>query len=164
MTEGPPLLMFDHDCAHLPNLDDTQIGWWDECHIEQQGGRVGNKMIQYSFKRDEQGNLCPNGTYNKELLTRTSYKYPEQGRFSFGVAKVRKVGANEDEGVKMEHIDYTNRNICTIDVFAKHMGEECSRVRKLTGEVNSIWIECGRPKDELWANNAISQIKGAGRK
>ena len=113
-------------------------------------------MIQYSFKRDEQGNLCPNGDHNKDLLTRTSYKYPEQGRFSFGVAKVRKVGANEDEGVRMEHIDYTNRNICTIDVFDKHIREECNRVQKLTGEVNSMWVECGRPPGELWANDAIS--------
>ena len=123
MTEGPPLPMFDHDCAHLPNLDDTQIGWWDECHIEQQGGRVGNKMIQYSFKRDEESNFFPSGTYNKEQLTRTSYKCPEKNRFSFCVAKVRKVGASKDGGVKMVHIDYTNRNICTIDVFAKHIKE-----------------------------------------
>ena len=78
-------------------------------------------MIQYSFKRNEEGNLFTNGTYNKEILTTPSYKYPEQGRFSFGVAKVRKVGADEDEGVRMEHIDYTNRNICTIDVFDKHI-------------------------------------------
>ena len=46
-------------------------------------------------------------------------------------------------------------------MFDKHIREECNRVQKLTGEVNSMWVECGRPQDKLWANDAISQIKGA---
>ena len=116
--------MFVNNCIQLPYLDNNQIGWWDEFHIEQQRGKVGNKMVQYAFKRDKQGNLCPNGTYSKKLLTKTAYKYPEQGCLSFGVAKVRKVESNKDEGVRMECIDYTNRNICTMYVYAKHMKEE----------------------------------------
>ena len=121
-------------------------------------------MVQYSFKRDEEGKLCPNKTYSKELLNKTSFKYPEQGRFSFGVAKIRKIGADKAEGVRMEHINYTNKNICTIDVFAKHMKEEWDRVRKLTGEKNSMWVENGRPENELWENDNISHIKGTGDK
>ena len=27
-----------------------------------------------------------------------------------------------------------------------------------------IWVECSQPEDELWANDSISQIKGAGGK
>ena len=52
---------------------------------------MGNKMYQYSFKRDEDGKLSDTGTYQTELLTKTSLKYSEQARFSFGVAKVKKI-------------------------------------------------------------------------
>ena len=87
---------------------------------------------------------------------------PSKVCFYFGVAKVRKIGSNKNEGVRMEHIDYTNRDIYTIDMFAKHMKEECDHIRKLTGEGNLTWVECGQPKDELWANDSILYIKGAG--
>ena len=121
-------------------------------------------MVQCSFKRDEQGKLCPNDTYNKTLLTKTLYKYPEQGRFSVGIAKVRKNGSNEDEGIRMERIDYTNRNIRTIDTYVDHMKQKCDRIRKFTGEGNSMWVKNTWPEVELWANGLMLQIKGAGEK
>ena len=52
---------------------------------------MGNKMYQYSFKRDEDGKLSDTGTYRSDLLTKTSFKYPEQAIFSFGVARVKKL-------------------------------------------------------------------------
>ena len=73
----------------LPNIDSSQIGWWDECHIEQQGGKVGNRAYQYIFKRDKNGKLDENGTYRNAILTKASFKYPEQACFLFGVAKVQ---------------------------------------------------------------------------
>ena len=151
LSFGPPLPMFDSNCTKLPHLDDTQIGWWDECHIEQQGGKVGNKMVQYSFKRDKQGNLCPNGTYNNKLLTKTAYKYPEQGRFSFGVAKVRKVESNKDEGVRMECIDYTNRehmhNRCIHKTYERRMGS-CAQTYRINIDVGSKWPTARRTVGE----------------
>ena len=101
--------MFDHNNSQLPNLDKSQIGWWDECHIEQQGGKVGNRMVQYSFKRDENGNLSKDGEYSDELLTRTMFKFPEQGCFCFGVAKVKKMDSDKEEGVRLPLIDYINK-------------------------------------------------------
>ena len=44
------------------------------------------------------------------------------------------------------------------------MKEEWDRVRKLTGEKNSMWVENGRPENELWENDNISHIKGTGDK
>ena len=32
-------------------------------------------MVQYSFKRDENGNLSKKGEYSEDLLTRTQFKY-----------------------------------------------------------------------------------------
>ena len=84
---GPAPPMFEKNL--LPSISNTQIAWWDECHIEQQGGKVGNKMYQYSFRRDETGKLCKHGEYKTDLETKTAFKYPEQGRFSFGVAKTQ---------------------------------------------------------------------------
>ena len=69
--------MFYPNHPLLPSLDKIQIGWWDECHIEQQGGNVGNKTVQYSFKRDEEGTLSPHGTYTNDLVTKIAFKYPE---------------------------------------------------------------------------------------
>ena len=109
--------MFDNNKSDLPKIDKTQIGWWEECHIEQQGGKVGNRMVQYSFKRDENGNLSEQGEYSENLLTRTQFKYPEQGRFCFGVAKVKKLDAEEEEGVRLGLIDYTGKTMCTIETF-----------------------------------------------
>ena len=83
---GPPPPYYDPNL--LPKLDETQIGWWDECHIEQKGGKVGDRAYQYIFRRDANGNLSPDGTYSEAELTKTSFKFPEQARFSFGVAKV----------------------------------------------------------------------------
>ena len=130
--------MFDHSHPDLPNLDMSQIGWWDECQIEQQGGKVGNMMVQYSFKRDENGNLSENGEYSDNLLTKTAFKYPEQGRFCFGVAKVTKLNPEEEEGIRLPLIDYSGKTICTIETFNKHLKEEYKRIKTLTGETNTI--------------------------
>ena len=156
--------MFNPSHPLLPNLDKEQIGWWDECHIEQQGGKVGNRIVQYSFKRDEQGNLSKDGEYSNNLLTKTSFKYPEQGRFSFGVAKVKKIGSEEAEGVRMPAINYTNKTLCTIDTFNKHMQEECKRITTLTGESHGTWVVNDRPVGEVWMNDPVSKMKGAGGK
>ena len=79
---------FDPKHPDMSKLDNEQIGWWDERHIKQQEGKVGNNMVQYSFKRDENGKLSQTCEHTQEVLTKTSFKYPKQGRFLFSVAKV----------------------------------------------------------------------------
>ena len=134
---GPPPPWFDRNHPLMPKLDHDQIEWWDECHIEQQGGKVGNKMVQYSFKRDKEGNLSKTGEYTNELLNRTLFNFPEQGRFSFGVAKVRKVGSDSSEGVRIKEVNYTRKNIVTIDVYEGHVKTELNRAKNLVSDKNS---------------------------
>ena len=159
---GLPPPHFDSNL--LPKLDRTQIAWWDECHIEQQGGKVGDRPYQYIFRRDEDGKLSETGTYNDTTLTKTSFKYPEQGRFSFGVAKVAKVNEEVPVGVRMEEINYTGKNIVTIEVFEKAIKEEISRVKGLTGGDSSIWVKNHRPAEEVWEEDAVTKLPGAGGK
>ena len=158
---GPIPLWFDR--KHLPKLDDTQIAFWDECHIEQQGGKVGNRKYQYTFKRDENGNLSDTGTYAEPTITKTSFKFPEQARFSFGVAKIKRNKANDPEGVRLNAINYTGKNITTIEVFEKKMKEEMNRVKKLTGNTSG-WIKDTRPDGTYWGCDPISMLNGAGGK
>ena len=83
---------------------------------------MGNKMYQHSFWRDENGKLCKNGEYKTDLLTKTAFKYPEQGRFSFGVAKTQLLPSDAQPspvptGVRLPHIDYMLQNIVTIEMY-----------------------------------------------
>ena len=156
---GPPPPWFDANA--LPKLSETQIAWWDECHIEQQGGKVGNRAYQYTFKRDENNNLSSTGTYAEPKLTSTSFKFPEQGRFSFGVASVLPLGATEPVGKRIEHIDYTGKNIVTREVYVKHINEECKRVRALKGKCLP-WYVNTRPPNQHWMNDSVKLLKGAG--
>ena len=84
--------------------------------------------------------------------------------FCFGVAKVKKLDAEEEEGVRLGLIDYTSKTMCTIKTFRKHMNEECKQISTLTGESNSIWMVNDRPKDEIWMEDDVSKMKGAGGK
>ena len=156
---GPPPPWFDRDA--LPKLTEHQIAWWDECHIQQQGGKVGDRPYQYSFRRDENGKLCNNGTYPDATLTKTSFKFPEQARFSFGVATILITDATEPVGKRIEMFDYTKKNVCTREVFMKHVNEECNRVKKLVGKCLPWYVD-PRPKDEVWMEDSIKRLKGAG--
>ena len=156
---GPPPPWFDRN--KLPKLTEQQIAWWDECHIEQQGGKVGDRAYQFTFKRDEDGKLSPTGTYPEATLTKTSFKFPEQARFSFGVASVLPISASAPVGKRIEMFDYTGKNICTREVYKKHMKEECNRVKSLTGKCLPWYVD-PRPKDEVWMDDPIKKMKGIG--
>ena len=158
---GPPPPWFEQKL--LPRLTEHQIAWWDECHIEQQGGKVGNRAFQYSFKRDENGKLSKKGTYQEPELTKTTFKFPEQARFSFGVATVCASGGTKLVGKRCPMFNYTGQNIVTREVFGKHMKEECDRVKKLKGKCLP-WFEDTRPKGEVWMQDSIVLMKGVGGK
>jgi len=100
------------------------IAWWEEYHIEQQGGKVGNRAYQYTFKRDENGKLSNTRIYSKPLITKTTFKYPEHERFPFGVASVLPLGATEPGGKQIEAVDYTGKNAWKNEVYEKPMNEE----------------------------------------
>ena len=153
----PSAPWFDRNA--LPKLTEQQIAWWDECHIEQQGGKVEERAYQYTVERDEEGNLSSKGTYTEPNLTRTSFKYPEQGRFSFGVASVLPLGATKPVGKRIKEVDYTGENICKRVFFAKHMNKECGRVKPLKGKCLPWYVD--PPPDELWMEDPVTDMKRA---
>ena len=85
LHHGPTLPILQQSL--LPKMIKTQISWWDKWHIEQHGGKVDDKMYQYSFRSDKDGNFFQNVEYKIDLFTKTAFKYPKQGEFLFGIAK-----------------------------------------------------------------------------
>ena len=57
--------------------------------------------------------------------------------------------------------DYTGKNIFTIDVYEKHIKEECDRVRKLKGGCLPWYVD-PRPAGQVWMDDCVSKLKGAG--
>ena len=125
---------------------------------------MSNKMVQYRFKRDTYGKLSDKRDYSKEFLIKTSFKYPKQGRFLFGVAKLRKIDLDKLEGIWMDLINYTGKNIVTIDVYEKHIKTEIDRVKMLKGDTHSHWVIKGRPEGGIWMNDPVSKLAGASGK
>ena len=126
---------------------------------------MGNRSYQYSFKRDEKGNFSDEGTYSSPTLTKTSFKFPKQGRFSFGVASTLPIGAAESRAVgkRCGLFNYTHKNKCTIEVYDKYIREECSRVRALIGAYLPWYVDL-RPANRLWMDNCVSRFEGFGTK
>ena len=89
---------------------------------------MGNKMVQYRFKRYTDGKLCDTGDYSKEFLTKTSFEYPERGKKNFSLVKVRKINSYKTEGIQMNVINYTGKNIVTTDVYEKFIKTEIDRI------------------------------------
>jgi len=72
---------------------------------------VVNRAYQFTFKRDEEGKVSPKGAYPEATLEKTSFKFPEQAQFSFGVASVLPIGASEPVGKRIDMLDYTGKNV-----------------------------------------------------
>ena len=121
---------------------------------------MGNRAYQYTFKRDINGKLSKNGTYPEPSLTKTSFKFPEQARFSFGVATILPTGTTHPTGKRIEMFDYTGRNIVTREVYKKKMKEECDRVKMLKGKCLPWYVD-PRPDDDVWMADNVKKLKGA---
>ena len=100
---------------------------------------MGNRQYKYEFKKDENGNLSEISTYQDLTITKTSFKFPEQTKFSFGIAKNKRNNAGDPEGLRLDAVDYTHNNIVIIDIFAKHMKEEMDRVKKNLRGILQLW-------------------------
>ena len=109
---------------------------------------MGNRAYQFTFKRYKEGKLSQTGTYPEATLTKTSFKFPKQARFSFSVARVLPIGVFEPVGKRIDMFDYTGKNVCTREVYESHMKDECNRVIKLQGKCLSWYVD-SRPKDEV---------------
>ena len=67
-------------------------------------------------------------------------------------------------GVRLPHIDYTLKNIVTIEVFEKHVKTELLRVKSLTGDSKSQWNVKLRPDGAVWGDDPVTLIPGVGGK
>ena len=69
--------------------------------------------------------------------------------------------ANQPVGKRLEMFNYTGQNICTREVYERHMKEECNRVKSLKGKCLP-WCVDPRPKDEVWMEDSVCKFPGAG--
>ena len=67
-------------------------------------------------------------------------------------------------GKRLSMIGYTMKNICKIEVYEKHIKEECKRVRSLVGEKNSPYSTNPCSDAEIWEEDSITNIPGASGK
>jgi hypothetical protein len=86
------------DCFRdLPSLNINQIVFWDEMHKEQVVGYSGDRS--YRFKVNSAGRFDPiNGKIAAEASAILHMKYPQQARLCFGVAAVRLIVEETEEG------------------------------------------------------------------
>ena len=61
----------------------------------------------------------------------------------------------------IEMFNHTDKHICTCEVFENHMQEEYNLVKTLHGKCLP-WYVNPRPKDEVWMDDSVNWVKGAG--
>jgi hypothetical protein len=91
----------------------------------------------YSFPRNEGGLYDKDGGIG-DVDTKLYCKYPEEGRFCFGVSAVE-LNDGIIEGCRCANFDYSPKNLITITGEEKLTKEELKRVRALKTE--GQWVE-----------------------
>lgn len=158
---------YDHN--YLPRIYPDQVVWFDETHIQQEGGRVSRTGVSIRFPRDANGAFSPQSDvnpvplYNKELK-RPVYKYAQEARFCLGVCVVKDVN-NELIGKKSKPFSYTMKTIIGIAEWDKLTSQEFKRVKQLDIKGStSPWITNNRPKDgRFWEEDELYHLPGMGK-
>ena len=151
---------------HLPKITREQLVWFDETHIQQEGGVVSRSGIQIRFPRDATGafstksDINPNPLYADPLKYQT-FKYPKEGRFCLGVAAV-KMPDGTVEGRRANVYDYTGKTLVSMKAWEDKISTEIKRIKKLKSErITSPWICDSRPNDGVfWEEDSVDCIKG----
>jgi len=148
----------------LPPLDINQIVFWDEMHKEQVIGYSGGRS--YRFKVDSAGKFDPiNGKIPTEAAAILHMKYPQQARLCFGVAAVRLIVDEAEEGRRCTPFDYTGKTVVTILDYKQLIEKEIRRVKNLKVG-GSGWVHSLREPGEYWEEELLStlSIPGFGKK
>ena len=156
-----------YEPALLPTLHPDLIVWFDETHIEQEGGAASRTGVQIRFPRDTAGRFSPlldNSTY-KPLDPRQTFKFASEGRFCLGVAIILD-NNGKYIGKKTKLFDYTSKKIDTIKVWNELVKAEYKRVKQLSNSrKTSPWIVDYRPNDSIfWQQDELSYLPGMGEK
>ena len=88
------------------------IGFWDEVHKNCHIGDAREGATEHvAFPTDKNSRYDPNGTYSEDDVgVALKVKYPEQGRWCFGVALRRPYDkASDPEGMRLKLFDYTTK-------------------------------------------------------
>ena len=113
------------------------------------------------FPRDEEGKVdVERGVYEmNNQPKKANFKYDQEGRFCFGVAKVE----SKEDGTITEKrcpvLYYTEKKF-TIDAYKKGIQNEFSRIRKLTS-LSSPWVKM--KTDKIWLCEYVGEIKVTGK-
>ena len=119
----------------VPQLDRNQVVFFDECHMDQEGGPVTGGKYRVQFPRDAQGRFSPPSPTNPNpqyapLRPKPSYKYTQQARFCLGVVAIR-TKDGRIIGRRSAVFDYTGQRLISIAEYKRRMKEEMNMVRNL---------------------------------
>ena len=176
MREYPAGIPRAFDPDHLPTLTRNQVVFYDETHIEQEGGLTNSTGYQIRFPRDSDGNYLPPPASPSSatdaspvyapLQSKVVFKYPGQSRLCLGVAAIKQIDGTV-LGVKSKIFDYTAKRLISIQEWRRRINDEIKRVKGLkTNGKGSRWVGASdrQNKDEYWANDAIEYLPRVGRK
>ena len=154
------------DPSKLPSLTREQVVWFDETHIEQEGGVISKTGVQVRFPRDINGKYAPNhpAPIYAAKMNKPTFKYASQCRICIGVAAVM-LNNGEVEGRKSKVYSYTGKRLVSITEMAEHRKKEIQQIRTIKAGAKSEWISHGRTKEHgYFAEDNISYLPRVGGK
>jgi hypothetical protein len=128
-------------------FDIAQVVHFDEVHKKQVIGLSTFSGEQIRFERDADGNLLHPSDFEKEVvlneeLMRTDVKFEKEGRFTFGVAKVKILnpdGSVTVEGRRCHVYDYSSKNMVNMGEWKAMIKSEILRVKNLPDDKCTLW-------------------------
>ena len=135
---------YEFDCTQLPQLGRNQVVFFDECHMDQEGGPVTGAKYQVRFPHAEGRYFPPSPTnpnsHYAPSMPKPRYKYTQQARFCLGVVAVR-TKDGRIVGRRSVVFDYTGQRLSSLSEYKRRMKEEMNRVRNLSiSGIRSKWI------------------------
>ena len=134
-TEYPGGIPPEFDPDKLPNLSRHQVVFFDEMHVEQEGGPSYQTKYQIRFPRDTNGKYCPLSPTNPnpifaEIRNKPSFKYCQQACFCLGCAAMELPdGRIVDKRTRV--FDYTGQRLVSIGEYDRRVRDEINRVKTL---------------------------------
>ena len=137
LEEYPEDIPPEFDPDLLPHLDRHQVVFFNETHMDQEGGPVFTGKYQVRFPRDNlerycppfPGNPNPNSKYGP-LKAKPSFKYNRQARFCLGVAATRTTDGR-NIGKRSVIFDYLGQRLVSISEYERRTTEEMKMVKTL---------------------------------
>ena len=164
MIEGPDRKMVLPKCfdiAHLPHLKIEQIVYWDDvhkkCHI---GNKREGAQDQIQFPRNDPGEYDPNGEYTEDCPTDgkvMDVKFPQEGRFCFGVA-IRRDNEGKEEGVRAEAFDYSGKWILSIAKWEDEVETAIRKVKLLARDKKGKWLVSARVEGAIYLHDKLTLL------